>query len=68
MAVKKAIKVKVDAGMMAKKMCPFFMMRHDEVWECSCQKECCAWWNREQNCCSIKLIGDAIAGISRATK
>ncbi len=33
-----------------------------------CIKEKCEWWSQIENCCSIGLIGNALAGISRATK
>lgn len=33
-----------------------------------CEEGKCEWWNRGENCCSIKLIADSIAGISRATR
>lgn len=33
-----------------------------------CVKESCAWWDEHYGCCPIKLIGESITGIARATR
>ena len=49
-----------------KKYCPLkYTIKHGLEY---CSKEKCAWWSEVENYCSIGLIGNALAGISRATK
>ena len=50
------------------KLCPLSFNSPDQVDILSCVKEKCAWWSQVEKCCSIGLIGNALAGISRATK
>ena len=32
--------------------------------EDECKREDCGWWNVEQQCCSVEVIADRLAGIS----
>ena len=50
--------------MAEEKLCP---LKNGKIYR-DCDEEKCAWWSQVEKCCSIGLIGNALAGISRATK
>ena len=58
----KAKKVEVE-----KKRCPLITNK-DSGFPEVCGEFRCAWWNLRENCCSIKLIGDAINGMDRGVR
>ena len=60
-------------GMMAKKLCPFLMMKHDEAFKCNCQKESCVWWIQGAGginiaACSIRVLAENLFFIQEYSK